>query len=514
MDGATPVLIGAGQFTYRGDPATSPSPLALLKIAAVQAAADAGIGAAGLAAIDSLAVAGFTIDAPGSTRTTIPHSVNPPASLARQIGAAPGWAVYSHMGGNTPQQLINVLAEKIAKGEAELGLAVGAEFLGSAMKRLTKGLGFDDWIGDADEDLPQPERIGDPRSGVSPYEARHGLNRPINTYPLFENALRARDGRSIPDHQARIGRLFAPFTKVAAGNPEAWFPVERTPDELMTVSERNRMVGFPYPKLVNAIMEVDQSAGVILASEAKARELGVPQEKWVYLHGCADAADLWFPLDRQDFHSSPAMRLTGKRALEMAGIGLDQIDFIDLYSCFPVAVEIGAEELGLALDDPRGLTVTGGLPYAGGPGNNYAMHSIAAMTGKLRARPGSYGLVTANGWYLTKQSTGIYATTRPAAPFERQDPAVIQREIDALDHPPVIETPQGSARIETYTVVHRRDGPFMGIVVGRDADGRRFVANTPNDPATLAGLEQGEQVGRPGTVGPAPDGQTNLFTPT
>ena len=383
------MLIGAGQFTYRGEPGASPSPVALLKIAADRAAADAGIGAAGLAAIDALAVAGFTVDAPGGRRV-VPHSSNPPLSLARQLGAAPGWSVYSHMGGNTPQQLVNVIAERIARGETDMALAVGCEFLGSAMKRLTKGLGFDDW--NEDEDLPAPERIGDPRPGVTPYEARHGLNRPINCYPLFENALRARDGRSIADHQARLGRLFAPFTKVAAENPEAWFPVERSAEELITVSERNRMVGFPYPKLLNAIMEVDQSAGVILASVAKARELGVPEDRWVYLHGCADAADLWYPLDRQDFHSSPAMRLTGQRALGMAGARLSDIRFIDLYSCFPVAVEIGAEELGLALDDPRGLTVTGGLPYAGGPGNNYAMHSIAVMAAKLRAAPGALGV--------------------------------------------------------------------------------------------------------------------------
>ena len=237
----------------------------------------------------------------------------------------------------------------------------------------------------------------------------------------------------------------------------------------------------------------------------------MPESQWVYLHGCADAADLWFPLDRQDFHSSPAMRLTGQRAFEMAGIGLDRIDLIDLYSCFPVAVEIGAEELGLSLDDPRGLTVTGGLPYAGGPGNNYVMHSIAVMLQKLRAKPGGYGLITGNGWYLTKQSTGIYSTARPDKPFEREDPAVLQRQIDALPHPDVIELPQGPATIETYTVVHKREGPFMAIIVGRDANGRRFAANTPDDAATLAGLEMGEQVGRPGSVTQA--GDINLFTP-
>lgn len=510
MDERTPVLIGAGQFTYRGDPASSPSPTALLKIAAERAAQDAGLDPEKLSKIDTLAVVGFTIDAPGGGRL-VPHSTNPPATLAKRIGAQPRHAVYSHMGGNSPQQLINIVSERIAKGETDLALVVGCEFLGSATKRLTKGLGFADW--DDAEELPAPERIGDPRPGVTAYEAKHGLGRPINCYPLFENALRARDGRSIPDHQKRLGELFAPFTKVAAQNPEAWFPVERSAQELVEVTDRNRMVGFPYTKYLNAIMEVDQSAGVLVASLKTARELGVAEDKLVYLHGCADASDLWYPLDRQNFHSSPAMRLTGKRALEMAEVSLADIGHIDLYSCFPVAVEVGAEELGLALDDPRGLTVTGGLPYMGGPGNNYAMHSIAVMMQRLRDDPGSYGLVTANGWFLTKQSTGVYSTAPPKGPFDRQDPKIIQAQIDALPHPTVIEEPKGAATIETYTVVHGREGYMMGIVVGRDAEGRRFVANTPTDEATLAGLEAKEAVGRTGTVSRSEDGSRNIFVP-
>jgi acetyl-CoA C-acetyltransferase len=511
MDERTPVLIGAGQFTYRGDPASSPSPTSLLKIAAERAAADAGIGAQGLAAIDSLAVVGFTIDAPGSKRGMIPHATNPPTTLSKMIGAQPRWGVYSEMGGNTPQYLVNMLAERIARGETDLALTVGCEFLGSATKRATKGFGFDDWAAVEDETLEPAGRVGDPRPGSTPYEIRHGLSRPINIYPIFENALRARDGRSIADHQARMGKLFSAFSAVAAKNPEAWFPVERSPEELVTVTEKNRMIGFPYPKLLNAIMDVDQSAGVLIASVKKARELGVPEDKWVYLHGCADASDLWHPLDRQNFHSSPAMRLTGKRAFEMAGVGLSDIDVIDLYSCFPVAVEVGAEELGLSLDDPRGLTVTGGLPYAGGPGNNYVMHSIAVMMDRLRAKPGAYGLVTGNGWYLTKQSTGIYSTTAPDKPFEREDPKILQREIDALPHPEIVETPQGRGVVETYTVLHKREGPFLGIIVGRDESGRRFAANTPNDPATLASLEASEQIGRTGTV--TQQGDLNIFTP-
>ena len=508
----TPVLIGAGQFTYRGEANVSPSPLRMIKIAAERAAADAGLGAEKLAGLDALAVVGFTLDAPGNTgRFPFPRLHNPPASLAKRLGANPRYAVYTHMGGNTPQQLVNALCERIARGENDFALAVGAEFMGALTKRLRTGASFDDY--ETEDELGDPDRFGDPRPGVSPYEQRHGLGAPINTYPLFENALRARDKRSLADHQRRMGALMAPFTKVAAGNPDAWFPVERTAEELVAVTDRNRMIGYPYPKLLNAIMEVDQSAGVLIASVRKARELGVPEDKWVYLHGCADAADLWHPLDRQNYYSSPAMRLTGKRALEMAGTTLADIDVIDLYSCFPVAVEIGAEELGLALDDRRGLTVTGGLPYAGGPGNNYVMHSIAVMMRRLRERRGAKGLVTGNGWYLTKQSTGVYSIDPVEGRWEREDPAVIQRQIDALPHPPIVEAPVGAATIETYTVVHGREGYRLGIVIGRDRHGHRFVAETPKDEATLRGLEAVESVGRTGQVGASPDSERNRFVP-
>jgi acetyl-CoA C-acetyltransferase len=507
----TPVLIGAGQFTSRAKPENSPSPLELLKIAAERAVSDVGLSGSVLAELDALAVIAFSIDAPGGlSKLPLPRLANPPASLARAIGASPGWSVYTETGGNSPQQAINVVCERIAKGQAELALVTGAEFLGSLMKRLKGNLGFDGWGDDIDE---APERIGDPRPGVTPQEAAHGLGYPVNTYPLFENALRARDGRSIEDHQKRLGALFSPFSKVAAANPEAWFPVERPAEELITVTDRNRMISFPYPKYLNAIMEVDQSAAVLVASVRKARELGVPEDRWVFLHGCADAADLWYPLERQNFHSSPAIRLTGERALAMTGIDLADIDIIDLYSCFPSAVQVAAEELGLALDDPRGLTITGGLPYFGGPGNNYALHSIAEMMGRLRAKPGAFGLCTANGWFLTKQSTGIYSTRPVEGDWVREPPSVIQARIDALPHPEIVDRPIGPATIETYTVVHAREGVRMGIVVGRDAAGRRFVAQTPDDPETLLDLEAREGVGRMGTVGPHPDGVRNLFIP-
>lgn len=509
-DERTPVLVGGGQFTWRGDPGASPSPTALLKIAAERAARDAGLGDAALAGVDGLAVISFAVDAPGERRV-MPHSTNPPLTLSRRLGASPDWSVYTRTGGNSSHYAINVAAQRISEGLNRQVLVVGAEFMGSGVKRLTRGLGFEDW--DDAEDLPPPEWIGDGRPGVSPYEAVHGMDRPINIYPLFENALRARDGRSISGHQRRLGELFAPFTRVAAGNPEAWFPVERTPEELVTVTPANRMIGFPYPKFLNAIMDVDQSAGVLMTSLARARELGVAEDRLVFLHGCADANDIWNPIDRQDFHSSPAMRLTGEHALGMAGITVEDIAAFDLYSCFPSAVQVGAESLGLSLDDPRGFTVTGGLPYAGGPGNNYAMHGVVAMMQRLREKPGAFGLCTANGWYLTKQSTGVYSTRRPEAPFVRQDPSVLQARINSLPRPVVIERPSERGKVETYTVIYDRDGFRMGVVVGRDEAGRRFAAIIPGtETEALASLEDREGVGRTGTVSRAADDRRNHFT--
>jgi acetyl-CoA C-acetyltransferase len=510
-DPNTPVLIGADQFTWRGGAEGAPTPLDLMRRVARGAVADAGLSPARLGELDGLGVVGLSLDAPGALADLpVPRLVNPPASLARSLGATPRWARYTHMGGNSPQHLINVVCERIARGEESLTLVVGAEVLGSVMRRLAAGLPFD---GYGDEDTEPPLRIGDGRPGVTPQEEAHGLGMPVNIYPMFENALRARDGRSIEDHQKRLGRLFSPFTEVAAANPHAWFRTARSADDLIGVTAANRMVSFPYPKYLNAIMQVDQSAAVLIASFAKARALGVSEDRLVFLHGCADAADLWFPLDRQDYHSSPAMRLTGQRALDMAGISVADLTHIDLYSCFPSAVQIGAESLGVDLDDPRGLTVTGGLPYFGGPGNNYALHAIATLVHRLRGRPRDWGLSTANGWFLTKQSTGVYSAKPPAAPFEREDPAVIQSRIDALDHPPVIELPEGPATIETYTVVHARQGYRMGILIGRDQEGRRFVANTPRDEATLAAMEASEQIGRRGRVRRAEDGRRNLFVP-
>ncbi len=505
----TPVLIGGGQKTYRK--AQTPGPRGMVLEAVTLAAADAGIPLSALAATDHVGIVGFTIDSPRRTRRMpVPRMANPPAALAEDLGATPRVAIYTHMGGNSPQALVNWGCERIARGEADLIVLAGAEFLGSLMKRM--GAGEDvSMFGGGPEG--EPERWGDAREGCTPQEDAHGMGFPANTYPMFENALRARLGRSIDAHQRAMGALFARFNEVAAHNPEAWFPKRRTAEEIAFESADNRMVGFPYPKYLNAIIQVDQSAAVILASTAKADELGVAANKRVYLHGCSDVAEIWNPIERTDLAASPAIRLCGQKAFAMAGKSIADMTLFDVYSCFPSAVEIACAELGIAADDPRPLTVTGGLPYFGGPGNNYVMHSIVSMMQGLRAQPGKFGLVTANGWFLTKHAMGVYSVDAPAKPFEREDPKVCQKEIDALARPGIAWEPSGPAKIETYTVIHGRDGVRMGIVFGRDANGRRFVANTPTDKETLLDLQSREGVGRPGVVQSGDGGMKNVFTP-
>ena len=506
----TPVLIGAAQYTFRGAPAECPSPQAFMAEAAKRALIDAGIEGGRVDAVDAVGVVGFTLDEVPQMKGLVPTLKNPAAVLAHELGMDAGTTLYTHAGGNTPQALVNLYCERIAKGDCDSVLLGGAEFLGSLTKRLKTGVSLEDWA-DPLPNAAAPEMFGSDRRGQTPYEDRHGISRPTNVYPLFENAYRHHKGRSIDEHQLAMGELFHPFTKIAAGNPHAWFPTERSAEELGTVTEANRMIGFPYPKFLNSIIQVDQAAALILVSSERADALGIAEEKRLYLHGCADTYELWNPIDRVNFHSSPAIGVAARETLAMAGKTVADIAAFDLYSCFPIAVELACEELGLAPDDPRGLTLTGGLPYFGGPGNNYAMHGIAEAMTFARQNRGAFALSTANGWYLTKHAMGLYSSAPVEGQWSRRNPAEYQTDIDTLAHPEIIEAPTGTATVETYTVIHDRDRVRMAIIVGRDESGRRFVANTPDDEALYRALESSDPIGRSGVVSHDADTGLNTF---
>ena len=273
-----------------------------------------------------------------------------------------------------------------------------------------------------------PERIdGENTNGVDEIEELYDLILPSFMYPLFETSLRASDGRSPEEHLRYMGKSFERLSRIASQNPFAWSRRLLTAAEIATPTPDNRYIGYPYTKCMNANINVDQSAALILTTEDSARSLGISEDKWVYPTGGADLNDIWHVTRRPCLHESPAIRNASRIALEQADITLDEIDKFDLYSCFPAAFEIARREIGILEGDPRDLSVTGGLSFFGGPGNNYSMHAIATVVDLIRKDRSLKAMVTANGWYLTKHSVGIYAGSPSAHPWEDRDDSPLQR---------------------------------------------------------------------------------------
>lgn len=503
MESNWPILIGAAQLSERDvivETASSPVDM-LTRIA--REAIEASGGDPGLArSIDTIALA-----------NTLGWSAkNLPRLLADAIGAKPATEWVADTGGESALGLTNSAANRIAEGEAELAFVGGCNNIRALSLIRKTGRRFD-WPTGGEG---TPTVIGTSGDASSEDENAVGLRLPIAVYPIFENALRAARGQTIAEHRRSMGALFAPFTRVAAANPHAWYPTERSGEELSNPSASNRMVCFPYPKYLNAVMETDQAAGVLIASQAMAKRLGVPEENWVYWRGGAVAIeDPWLLSERPSYSESPAMRTCHETALANAGLSLDEIDLIDFYSCFPSAVSMACEMLDLSQDDPRGFTLTGGLPYAGGPGNSYSFHSLATAVTRLREKAGEHALVTGNGWYLTKHSATILSR-QPDQPGRMPSAAPAAQSDRARWKAPPVEIqrkPAGAATVESYTIQHGRDGkPERGIIIGRQRDGnQRFLANTPADPELLGALEKIELIGTHGIVRQQ-DGR-NLFVP-
>ena len=472
MNDSTPVIIGVGEASEQVD---SPSYRAL-------SPADLA-GEAAAAALDdaldrvTLAPRISVIAAIRQFESSVPNAVAPfgradnsPRAIARRIGADPARAILEPPGGQGPQHLINDFAQTIGAGQADLVLLCGAEAI-STVRHLASRAEKRDWsetIGGPLEDrgygkLPDLMEL-----------IRHGARSMMCFYALLENARRARLGMSRAEYALEMGRLFAPFTRVAAANPHAMSREVKTARELATVTRENRLTCDPYPRRLVSRDQANQGAAVLLTSRGRARALGVPDEKLVYLHGGADVEEREL-LERADLSRSPASVLAAQRALESAGLSIDDVDVLDLYSCFPIAVFNATDGLGIPPDDPRPLTVTGGLPYFGGAGNNYSMHAIASMVRHLRAHPSETGLVAANGGALSKYSVGVYSA-RPST-WRGFDSKALQAKVDAWPAPP-LAIGDGEGVVETYTIDYTGKAPF-GIVVGRlNGSQARFVSTT------------------------------------
>src|ERR671923_2563040 len=459
MDPRTPVIVGVGQTTNRRPKIAHV--LDMLEQVCVIANDDAGGNA--LSKIDSVQEVSQI-----SWRSPAPATL-----LARRLGLELRERLVSTIGGSTPQTLVAQACDRIVNGEVDGILIAGCEAFDSV--RRAKDRGGDDDRGRSD-DLPPDRTMGDDRSPVCPEELSARIVAPATIYPMFEQALAHRDGRTPDEQREWLGRLMAPFTKVAAAHPDlAWFPAEKTPTEISEVTADNRMIAEPYTKNLNAILQVDMAAAIIVLSVSAAESAGVPRDRWIFPWAGAKCDDVWFLAQRPYFERSVAMREVGTAVFAAAGIGADDVSHIDLYSCFPSAVQMSAEALGIPTDDPRGLTITGGLPYFGGPGNNYVSHSISMLAGKLRGTENT-GLVTGISWYCSKMALGIYGGSPPPNGWRHPDMSDAQASIDATAIEVVTE-PDGKATVDGFTVEHdKTDGPVRAPIYATLDDGRRVVA--------------------------------------
>ncbi len=497
MRDLTPVIIGVGETSERIDApdyaALSPAELAGR---AARAACDDALSAQALAPhIDVIAaIRQFEVSGPNAV-APFGKADNFPRAIARRIGADPARAILEPVGGQGPQHLVNEFAQAIGRGEMQMALICGAEAI-STVRHLTSRGETRDWSEDVGGQL-EDRGFGPPL--LTAEVAQHGARTPISVYALIENARRARLGLSRDAYGLEMGRLFAPFTKVAAGNPHAMSREVYSAEELATVTAPNRLTSDPFPRRMVARDQANQGAALLITSVAKARELGVPEDRFVYLHGGGDVQERTV-IERQDLSSSPASIMAAQRAIDIAGLTAADIALFDFYSCFPIAVFNVRDGLGIASDDARPLTVTGGLPFFGGAGNNYSMHAIASMVRALRRRSGQFGLVAANGGFLSKYSVGVYST-KPA-PWAGFDSKALQAEVDAWQTPTVAPG-VGAGTVETYTIDYSGPAP-KGVVIGALADsGARFVAMTDaDDPAIARAMIAADPLGARVTVEP------------
>ena len=486
----TPVIIGVGQYSERvGEPGYEAlSYMDLAGRALGAAIADSGATGSVAGAIDTLAaIRAFEMSRP-DRKPPFGAANNVPRAIASRVGANPARAVLTTTGGQTNQQLVGEFASAIAAGESRCAVIVGSEAISTVLALSAKGE-IPDWSEEIEGDF-EDQGFG-VEELLEPVLFMHGASGAIPLYALAENARRHRLGMGLEDYRREIGKLFAPFTRVAAANPHAAAPVERTAEELATVTDRNRIVAEPYPRMTVARDQVNQAAAVIVASAGLARALGVPEDKWVHIHAVTAATELKLS-QRPDLAGNPASLASVDAALARAGKSMADMRYLDFYSCFAIPVFNQCDHFGLAIDDPRGLTLTGGLPFFGGAGNNYSAHAIAEAAQRVRGDRGSYALVGANGGWMSKYATGIYST-EPADWSGNDRFAVLPK---ATDKVPVAKGPVDAATVETYTI-NRSPKGAEAIFIGRSDAGDRVVGNADlSDPATAEAFESGKPFGK------------------
>jgi acetyl-CoA C-acetyltransferase len=489
-----PVIIGIGELCEQvpKDVTTASSPLDLMEQASLAACRDSGIPDKVIEALDVLAVVRTFADSTPMYPNPFGRVNNYPRAVARRIGAQPHAAIYSHAGGNTPQALVTEFSERIAAGDNSIVLLVGGEAIGtikSALRAQIKLQWGDDTGG----------QIEDRGLGLDSIIDRQQIDNGLATAPLMygllENARRSARGISREQYTNEMGELFQAFTEVAARHPAAAFPKAYHGGELIEVGDTNPLISAPYTKHLVAKDGVNQAAAVVLTSVARALELGVPREKMVFPVTGSNVHDRYL-VQRPNLASSEAMRIAYRAVLESSGVAPEEISLLDLYSCFPIAVFNACEALGIDPLGGRALTLTGGLPFFGGPGNNYSMHSIVNVASQLRERRTGYGLVGANGGVLSKHAVGMYSAEPPENGWSSCDHKALQSLFNSEPCPEVDPHASGPAVIETYSIDYKKGIPKKAYIVARTIEGKRFIAHSdPGDAETPQRMHADDPIG-------------------
>lgn len=470
----TPVLVGVASINQReADPASADEAVRLMIRAAEAAAADCGKPEL-LSSVQ---------------RIGVPKGVwsysDPARLVARAIGAR-ATTVLAEIG-ILQQSLFADACREIQEGRIDAALVVGAEAKYRQLQAEIQGVA----VAETEQSDTPDIRLEPEQEIWSEVESAAGLGMPVGFYAIMESALRHALGEDVEAHRDRVAALYQSFSEVAKSNPHAWNRDGMSADAIRNASAKNRMLAFPYTKYHNSQWNVDQAGALLFCSVAKAQALGIPREKWVFPLASTESNYMVNTSQRADLAGSAGARLAGNKALELAGLGVEDLDLLEMYSCFPSAVQIYARELGIDLG--RQLTVTGGMTFGGGPLNNFVLQSTCRMAELLREQPGSKGLVTSVSGMLTKQGFGVWSTTPNAAGFGFADMSA-----EAKSAAPAVElvaAESGSGEVVGCTVLFHGDSPLRAVVVVTLDNGKRTVAFN-DEAAVMAEMMSNEYCGR------------------
>ena len=480
----TPLLVGAGTVMQKQeDPQQALEPLALMLQALHRAEQDAGVTGL-LREADSIQVPqGFWAYG------------DPGRRLATEIGAVQARSALAEIG-VLQHSLLSRACRAIAEGTEQVVLITGGEARYRTLCAARAGIELED-PDPGEEDTPDIWlQSGYPLS--SELENERGLVMPVAAYAVIESALRHARGLGIREHREEVAALVSAMSRIAATNEDAWEQREYTPEQLINGQGKNAMLAFPYTKLHASQWNVDQAAGLILCSAGVARRHGIAEERWVFPLAAAEVNRMVFLAQREHLHRSPGARLAAEAALELAEVEREELDFLDLYSCFPAALQLHALELGLPLSPEKIPTITGGMRFAGGPLNNYVLQATARMAQCLRGKPGSTGLVSCVSGILNKHGFAVWASRAPTRPFDTREPDKKMRKLSYQRKYDLETDYLGTAEIAGYTVLHQGEKPVSAVAVCTlpGPEKRRTVAQC-EDPRVIERMMQEEFCTRP-----------------